>query len=225
MRYVFNDLCLDLGTRQLLRGGASRHLEPKALDFLALLIARRPEAVAKAEILERLWPGTFVSESSLTSLVTQIRQALGDDPREPRYLRTVHRFGYAFMGAAVEEGGEPALPSGNAVAQGPRRHLAQVVWDDRTFVLSEGANVIGRDENATVSLDWPGVSRQHARIVLAGVDATLEDLGSKNGTFLREERVTGPAALADGDLFRLGRLVLEFRVVRGAVSTRTEVQD
>jgi len=223
MRLVFSDFCLDTATRQLLRRGKERHVEPKAFELLALLLSRRPEAVAKGEIQDKLWPSTFVSESSLTGLVTQIRQALGDDPRQPRYLRTVHGFGYAFSGTAAEESASAGAAPGNAAGGRRGRPSAQVLWDEKAFALLEGENVLGRDEAAAVCLDWPGVSRQHARIVVAADNATLEDLGSKNGTFLREERVTGPTPLADGDLFRLGRLLLEFRVVRGAISTRTEV--
>jgi DNA-binding winged helix-turn-helix (wHTH) protein len=174
MRLAFNDFCLDLKTRQLLRGGKERHLEPKAFDLLALLLRRRPEALSKGEIQEQLWPGTFVSESSLTGLVTQIRQALDDDPRQARFLRTVHGFGYAFCGTVEEEReaeGTPVVrPTKGARA---RRPSAQVVWDDRAFVLTEGDNILGRDEAAGVSIDWPGVSRQHARIVVVSDKATL----------------------------------------------------
>jgi DNA-binding winged helix-turn-helix (wHTH) protein len=221
MRIVFSDFCLDLSSHQLSQGGKERHLEPKAFDLLALLVSRRPEALAKGEIQERLWPGTFVSESSLTGLVTQIRHALGDEPKEARFLRTVHGFGYAFCGAVAEDAAPPAPKAGTAA----RRVSAEVVWDERAFVLTEGANVLGRDEAAAVCLDWPGVSRQHARIVVSGFEATLEDLGSKNGTYLRDSKVTTAKRLADGDCFRLGRLMLEFRLVRKAISTRTEVAD
>ena len=226
MRFVFSDFCLDLSSRQLLRDEKARHLEPKALDLLALLLRRRPAALSKGEIQEQLWPGTFVSESSLTGLVTQIRQALDDDPRQPRFLRTVHGFGYAFCGTVLEEGkadGTPLAPS--ATGTRVRKPSAQVVWDDTAFVLTEGDNILGRDEAAGVSIDWPGVSRQHAKIVVVSDQATLEDLGSKNGTYLREQKVTTATPLVDGDLFRLGRLVLEFRLVRAAISTRTEVID
>jgi DNA-binding winged helix-turn-helix (wHTH) protein len=224
MRLAFDDFCLDLSSRQLLRDGKERHLEPKAFDLLALLLSRRPEAVSKGDIQEHLWPGTFVSESSLTGLVTQIRQALEDEPRKARFLRTVHGFGYAFCGTAVEEGAMAAVASVPSRAGSRVRKLsAQVLWDEVAFVLSEGENILGRDEAAGVCLDWPGVSRQHARIVVAPDGATLEDLGSKNGTYLREQKVASPTPLADGDIFRLGRLALEFRLVRGALSTRTEV--
>jgi DNA-binding winged helix-turn-helix (wHTH) protein len=226
MHLQFNVFCVDLKTRQLLRSGKERHLEPKAFDLLSLLLSRRPEAVSKGEIQERLWPSTFVSESSLTGLVTQIRKALDDDPRQARLLRTVHGFGYAFCGTAVEEGAATEIASSSpTVGARARKVSAQVVRDGTPFVLTEGENVLGRDEAAGVRLDRAGVSRQHARIVIVSDKATLEDLGSKNGTYLREQRITTATPLADGDLFRLGRLVLEFRFARGAKSTRTEEGD
>jgi DNA-binding winged helix-turn-helix (wHTH) protein len=223
MRFAFDDFRLDLSSRQLTKSGKERRLEPKAFELLALLLARRPEAIAKGEIQEHLWPGTFVSESSLTGLVTQVRQALGDEPRQARFLRTVHGFGYAFSGTVAEEGAEAAGSGGPRAGPRPRRVSAQVLWDDKAFVLADGENILGRDEAVTVCLDWPGVSREHARIVVSSDGATLEDLGSKNGTYLRKQKITSPTPLADGDVFRLGRLALEFRLVRRALSTRTEV--
>jgi len=214
MRLCFGEFTLDRATRQLLQAGAERHLEPKAFELLDLLVGRRPDPVAKSEIRDRLWPDTFVSESNLTDLVAQVRHALGDSPRRPRFIRTVHGFGYAFSAEAWEE---------RATAHG-RRHLsARVIWDQRTIALAAGENVIGRDEEVAVRIDAPGVSRRHARIVVTGAEVMLEDLGSKNGTYLREQRLEAPAALRDGDTFRLGRLLLVFRNTAQGGSTRTEV--
>jgi DNA-binding winged helix-turn-helix (wHTH) protein len=214
MRILFADFVVDRATRQLLRDGKERHLEPKAFELLDLLLDRRPEAVAKTEILERLWPGTFVSESSLTGLVAQVRRALGDDPRRARFVRTVHRFGYAFSADVVAE------PAGKAREN---RVGAKVIWEDQVLPLKAGQNVLGRDEDVTVRIDAPGVSRRHARIVVTDSEATLEDLGSKNGTYLRERRLEAPASLEDGDTFRLGRQLLVFRSSRKTVPTVTEL--
>jgi DNA-binding winged helix-turn-helix (wHTH) protein len=213
MPVSFGDFILDQSTRQLLRGGKERHLEPKAFELLELLLVRRPGAVAKAEIHERLWPGTFVSESSLTGLVAQVRQALGDNPRRPRFLRTVHGFGYAFSGD---------VSAGPEAGMGKARPAAQVLWEERAFPLEPGENVLGRGENVRVCIDAPGVSRRHARIVVEGGQAILEDLGSKNGTFLRERRLDSPARLGDGDMFRLGGQLLVFRSSSRKRSTLTE---
>jgi len=214
MKLCFGEFTLDRATRQLLNAGAERHLEPKAFELLDLLVGRRPDAVAKSEIRDRLWPKTFVSESNLTDLVAQVRNALGDSPRRPRFIRTVHGFGYAFLAEAWEE---RAAPSGR------RRLTPRVILDERTITLGPGENVLGRDQDVAVCIDAPGVSRRHARIVVTGSDVTLEDLGSKNGTFLREQRLEAPAALRDGDTFRLGRLLLVFRNTAQPGSTRTEV--
>jgi DNA-binding winged helix-turn-helix (wHTH) protein len=211
MRLRFGEFTLDRATRQLLRAGTERHLEPKAFELLDLLLERRPAALSKEEIRDRLWPETFVSESNLTDLVAQVRQALGDRPRQPRFIRTVHGYGYAFSGEASAE----RAPSGRGPA--PR-----VVWERRVFVLDEGENVVGRDEDVAVRIDAPGVSRRHARIVVTESAAKLEDLGSKNGTYLHEKRLEGPVALRDGDTFRLGRLLLVFRTTPHTGSTRTE---
>jgi len=212
MQVSFGDFTLDQATRQLRRGGKERHLEPKAFELLDLLLARRPAAVAKAEIHECLWPGTFVSESSLTGLVAQVRQALGDNPRRPRFVRTVHGFGYAFSG---EVSAGPAAGTGKATAE--------VLWEERAFPLEPGENILGRDADVTVCINAPGVSRRHARIVVERRgQAMLEDLGSKNGTFLRERRLDAPALLRDGEMFRLGRQLLVFRSSSRKVSTVTE---
>jgi len=97
MRVRFGTFVIDSETRELLRQDACVPLSPKAFDLLALLIARRPHAVSKADIRKHLWPETFVSESSLPSLVSEIRDAIADHRRKPGLLRTVHGFGYAFQ--------------------------------------------------------------------------------------------------------------------------------
>ena len=212
MRLQFGEFTLDRGARQLLRGGQELHLEPKAFELLEFLLQRRPEAVAKPEIRDRLWPETFVSESNLSGLVAQVREALGDDPRQPKYIRTVHGFGYAFAGAREGASGE----------DGPARVAPRVLWEQRIMPLVPGENVLGRDEEAAVRIESPGVSRRHARILVENGRAVLEDLESKNGTFLKERRLEGPGALEDGDAFRLGRLLLVYRCSVIRESTKTE---
>src|SRR5262245_17588969 len=212
MRVHFGEFTLDRSTRQLLRGGEEVHLEAKAFELLSLLLEKRPEAVSKADIRDRLWPDTFVSESSLTGLVAQLRTSLGDDRRQAHYIRTVHGFGYAFSGPTREA----------AAAAGDPRDAPRVIWEQRIMPLAPGENVLGRDVEAAVCIDAPGVSRRHARIVVHGDRTVLEDLGSKNGTFVGEERLGGPRVLDDGDTFRLGRLVLIYRSSGQREPTRTE---
>lgn len=206
----FGPFVLDREARRLTKNGEPRPLEPKAYDLLELLIRRRPAAVSKEEIRDAVWPKTFVSESTLSSLASQVRGAL-ENGEGPGLLRTVHGFGYAFDGEAIEV--EPAPP--------PVRVAGYIEWERQVIRLGEGANLIGRDDDVAVRIDVPGVSRHHARITAAGGCFTLEDLGSKNGTYLREERLAAPAALEDGDAIRLGQTKLVFRCKR-VLETHTE---
>ena len=100
-RWTFGDFLLDLDTHELVRAGAPVSLSPKALQLLGILVENRPRALSKSELHDRLWPSTFVVEKNLTNLVSEIREAIGDDPVHPRFIRTVHRFGYSFREAQV----------------------------------------------------------------------------------------------------------------------------
>ena len=135
-------------------------------------------------------------------LVSQLRATLGDDAREPRFVRTVAGFGYSFPASAADD----ATPAAGA---GRRLWLET---EASSLALAEGENVLGREEDLATRVDGPGVSRRHARIVVHGGRAVLEDLASKNGTFLDGERVESPRSLEDGATIRLGRRVsLVFR--------------
>ena len=101
MRIRFGPFTLDLESRQLTRAGEEIHLEPKAFELLSALVLERPKVLSKADLQERLWPGTFVAEANLSNLVAEIRAALGDPARAPKFVRTAHGFGYAFCGEAA----------------------------------------------------------------------------------------------------------------------------
>ena len=195
----FGACVLDLDGRRLYRASEEVHVTPKAFDLLRLLIENRDRAVSKVELTERIWPNVHVTEDGLARLINEIRNAIGDDARHPRWIRTVHGYGYAFQG---QVDGRAAAPA----------HFA-LRWASKEFPLHEGENVIGRDPAAAVSIDAPIVSRRHARIMIARGIAQLEDLGSKNGTYVADERVTTPVALRDGDEIRVGDFSLVFREV------------
>ena len=216
MRLKFEDCVLDLDTREVLREGRAVSVSPKAFALLELLALRRPKALSKAEIHGALWPDTFVSETNLANLVVELRSALGDDAHEPRIVRTVPRFGYAFCAEArVDRESRDAAP-----ASGVEHRL---IWGRREIALVAGENLIGRDHSAVVWINDESVSRRHARILVSEDAARLEDLGSKNGTFLRGRAVTRPTRLQDGDEFTLGEVVapLRFHSFAGGATTRT----
>jgi DNA-binding winged helix-turn-helix (wHTH) protein len=204
MQVRFGEFIIDTESRQLRQGDAERHLSPKAFEFLRLLIENRPRALSKEELHERLWPSTFVSEATLTSLVAEVRAALGETAGDRRFVRTVHRFGYAFKGTAAAP--LTSMPSPQ------NRARCWIVWEWGQVALTDGDHLLGRDGDVAVWLESPSVSRHHARIRICGTDATIEDLASKNGTFLRGERLTGPSPLVDGDEIRLGSVQVKFRL-------------
>ncbi len=213
MRVVFGECEFDSGQRVVCRHGRVIPLSPKALQLLELLVDRRPEAVAKTEILERLWPGTFVTDASLHNLVTEVRAALGDSPQARRYIRTVPRFGYAFQADARPAAARPT--TGLAVS-GQR-----LVSRGREWSLCEGLNLVGRDRDCAVCIDSATLSRRHARIVVTGTRATLEDLGSKNGTLVNGHRVKDLVALEEHDEIQLGSVKVTYRVHDALPSTLT----
>jgi DNA-binding winged helix-turn-helix (wHTH) protein len=98
MQVTFGGYCLDLATRQLLHGKAEVRLSTKAFDLLCVLVDSRTRAVSKAELRDRLWPDTFVTDANFSVLVAELRSALHDRSGAPKFVRTVRRFGYAFWG-------------------------------------------------------------------------------------------------------------------------------
>ena len=215
MRVRFAPFTLDLDSRQLLRGDDAVHLSPKAFDLLSILVSERPKALSKSDLQERLWPGTFVVEKNLANLVSEIRDAIGDDASTPRFIRTVHGFGYAFRELAPPEvPGRPASHGGDV--------SFRLKWVNGRLTLEAGEHLIGRDPDAEIFLNSAGVSRRHARIRIAAGRATIDDLGSKNGTFVGDERVEGSRSLADGDVIGVGSVKLTLRIFQTPSSTRTE---
>ncbi len=97
--------------RLLVRGGRELPLIPRYFDLLVFLIERRHEAVHRREIFDRVWSDVIVSDSALSQAIRTLRRTLGDDPREPRFIRTVSRHGYRFAFAEViEEEDDEAWP-------------------------------------------------------------------------------------------------------------------
>jgi hypothetical protein len=169
--------------------------------------------MAKSDLLQRLWPETFVIEKNLANLVSELRGALGDDPANPRFIRTVLRYGWAFH-AVIDDG----TASGHAsVAEA----TCVVRWTGGSVRLGDGEHILGRDPDAPILLDSPGVSRQHARLTVSAGRATIEDLGSKNGTSVGDHRIDGPLVLRDGDTIRVGDVLLTFGLLHAPGSTET----
>lgn len=215
MRVRFAHFDLDSDTRQLLRDGEDVHLSPKAFAVLSVLLAKRPNVVAKADLFGEIWPDVFVVDANLNVLVGEIRRALDDDAQSPRFIRTVHGVGYAFCGQAIEAG-RPSRSVGlqpDRFVEGGTAVRFWLAWKNQTFSLEEGDNIIGRDPRCEVWVDHSGVSRRHARIRIEGGESrpVLTDLESTNGTFVAGKRITEATPLTDGDAIKVGSVTLKFR--------------
>jgi DNA-binding winged helix-turn-helix (wHTH) protein len=198
----FGEFALDPERRELFRHDRALHLQPKAFELLALLVEQRSRVVSKDEIRRHLWPGRSAPDSSLARVVSELRATLGDETRRPRIVRTVHSIGYTLL----DEGAEPEK-------RPTKRPWCRLAWGSRRIALVEGENAIGRASDGLVVIDSTRVSRLHARIVVVDGRATLEDLGSKNGTFVDGRRLEAPLELRDGDEIEVGpaRLLFELR--------------
>jgi DNA-binding winged helix-turn-helix (wHTH) protein len=200
MRLKFADCVLDLPARQLERQGRIVPLEPKVYELLEVLIQRRPAVVSNNELDELLWPKVYVARTSLTRLVSELRDALGDTARGSRIIRTVYKTGYAFSAEVT------ALPSAAVAAA-----AVELVWKKRILPLTDGEHLAGRDDDCALVIDASTVSRRHARIIVVSGAATIEDLGSTNGTHVKGRRISAPTRLDPGDELALGSEAVQVR--------------
>jgi DNA-binding winged helix-turn-helix (wHTH) protein len=203
--FRFGELTFDCGSRLLLRNGEEQRLSPKAQQLLMLLLLQRPKAVSREEIYDALWPATYVSETNMAGIVSELRHALGDDARSAQYIRTVHGFGYAFTGdVQVSDSGPMLIPVAVLRGEG-QRHL-----------LYEGENLVGRSPDCRVVLNEPTVSRHHAVIIVSGDTILVEDRGSTNGTYVNGQKIRR-WSVRDKDKIRFG--VIRMTISRGISST------
>jgi Tol biopolymer transport system component/DNA-binding winged helix-turn-helix (wHTH) protein len=112
--YRFGDFELDVQKLRLAVGGENCPLEPKSFRLLQFLIENRERTVPKEEIVAAVWPNTFVSDNSITRAITQIRKALHDDAKVPKYIETIPTVGYRFIGECKEAQIPPEPPEESA---------------------------------------------------------------------------------------------------------------
>ncbi len=203
--YRIGELVLDVDAHLLSRAGALLPLPPKTFELLHELVRRAPGVVRRQELMDTVWPQEIVNDEALTQRVMLLRRALGDDPKDPTYIASVPQWGYRLV-AEVRSEQSAAAPAGEVASQ------FVVTQGDRLIPLPDGETVIGREPEAGVSIDSLHISRRHARIVVSAGRAMLEDLGSKNGTYLNGRRITTPAELTEGDEIGVGHDVLAFRL-------------
>jgi DNA-binding winged helix-turn-helix (wHTH) protein len=213
MRYFFADCQLDTTSRDFLRNGDAIHLSPKAFELLRLLIEHRPRVMSKQELMEALWPGTFVVEANLPVLIGELRDALGEKTRGGA-IKTHHGIGYSFA-AGVQE----RRSGSGKVSTG--REWIYLNAEGRRILLGSGPNQVGREPDCEVFLNHADVSRRHARITVEPGAVKVEDLESRNGTLVNGRRVTVPKRLETGDTITFGTVETTIEIFRSPPSTVT----
>lgn len=124
--YRFAGFELDSAERQLRRDGAEVALNARYLDALILLVRERGQLVTKDRFMDAVWRGIPVTDEALTQCIRTLRRTLGDEAGEPRFIATVPKFGYRFVGAIEGEGTEPPVPPAPPAPQ-PQTHT--LTWD------------------------------------------------------------------------------------------------
>ena len=183
-RYRFGDFVLSPRRRALTRAGDMQPLIPRYFDLLVYLVERRGDAVHRREIFDRVWSDVIVSDSALSQAIRTIRRTLGDDSREPRFVRTVSRHGYQFVCTDVVEEDDALDMSSSAAAPAVDRTPTNV----ETTASPEAAPPADR---FTLLLDRvtarPGTVRDDDRRDAAeelhalGTAETLRQLGTRHG--------------------------------------------
>jgi DNA-binding winged helix-turn-helix (wHTH) protein len=203
--FTFGEFELDVSAFLLRRAGERLKLEKIPMEVLILLVSRRGNLVGRKEIRESLWsPRVFVEhDSAINTAIRKIRQVLDDDADMPRFVETVVGKGYRFVASVTRRsrsssGREVGVP-GHSVVRGKQE-----------FALENGDNLLGRDPTVQICIDHPSVSRRHAKIVLRSGRAMLEDLDSRNGTFVNGRRLESPTELGHGTVIGLGPITLTF---------------
>ncbi len=195
--------------------GREVRLRPRAMDVLTALALAAGELVSKRSLIDEVWRTEFVSDHALTQVIAELRAALGDSAGSPTYIENIPRRGYRLVASVT-----PVVESAAS------DHCVSVPFkletDNGSQSLTQGQNVIGRTGEADISLDKTEVSRCHAMITVQGTTAVIEDLGSKNGTYVNGRRLDGPATLNNGDEIWIGRSVARMRFLIEGEPTKTE---
>jgi DNA-binding winged helix-turn-helix (wHTH) protein len=207
----FGRFTLDSGRRLLLDGDRAVTVPPKAFDLLELLIRRAPNVVPKETIASIVWRNEAPSDASLAMAVTELRKALGETGDRPQFIRTAHRRGYAF-------GGEVERLDGADAGEAPKFWL---MIGEKMVPLTQEEHVAGRDPSSAIWLDRPSVSRSHARFIVDGRSAWVEDLGSLNGTLVAGARISQRTKLHPGDTVTIGEVTLTVGSSQTAATTPT----
>jgi hypothetical protein len=185
------------------------------MDVLTALAFTAGKLVSKRDLIDEVWRTEFVSDHALTQVIAELRAALGDNAGNPSFIENIPRRGYRLVA--------PMIPIADSVHSSHGVSMPfKLETDDGTRPLTQGQNVIGRTDEADICVDKTEVSRCHAMITVQGTSAVIEDLGSKNGTYVNGRQIDGPTTLNNGDEIWIGRSVARMRFLIEGEPTKTE---
>src|SRR5438034_1146746 len=218
MPVQFGEFVLDESRRQLLRGVDAVHLSPKAFQMLSILVEERPRAVSKSALQDRLWPDTFVTEGNLTTTIAELRSALGDDAREPRFIRTVHRFGYSFA-ASVNRPSRFAMRWKAAAAVGMvmAAAIVLVVWLRDTRL--RGVPPAPIQSLAILPFDTRDADPADRHLGVGLSDVMITRLSNVHHLIVRPTSAVREFAERPGDSREIGRRLKVDAVLEGSIRT------
>jgi hypothetical protein len=184
------------------------------METLLALAGNPGEVVSKRELVDAVWQSGFVADNTVVHCINELREALGDTPLAPRYLQTIPRKGYRLFGRATPV---------ETASTTQRIDLARYQLEAKTWsaYVLDGTNLIGRDGEAPIIVPSARVSRHHASITVSDHCAVIEDLGSKNGTFVAGRRIDQPTGLDNGVPVRIADFEAVFccRTTNGRAET------
>ena len=207
--FAFGPYVVDSGSYRLLRGSTTIQVSPKIIDLLLYLVARPSALVTKDELFRALWPDVAVTDNALTQAVSELRQALGDDPSNPTYVQTVARRGYRFIATVTEAAAEPTrdvAPHAATAVQVPALAVldfTNVSGDSSLAWLSSGiAETLTNDLRSAMHLRIIDRTR-----VVEAVRRLGTDLAPLRGELLIDLAIVGSFQCAGGRLRITARAV------------------
>ena len=234
--FCLGDWRVEPAANALTRAGEEIHLEPKAMAVLVCLVEHAGRVVTRRTLVDRVWATDFIADSTLTHTVADIRRALGDDSRSPRFIETIPKNGYRLIAhpseivARVDPSSMARRPL--VVVAGDGVHLAEQAsympcehvlhLGNREVSLVRETVIFGRDGGVDIQILNPEASRRHARLDIEPDGVFLEDLGSKNGTQVNFREFAGRYELATGDVIEVGTITMTYRCLSDAL---TQTQD
>ncbi len=196
--YRFDDFELDLARAELRAGGAVCPVEPQVFALLALLVENRDRLVSRDEILEKVWDGRIVSDAAIASRIKSARQALGDDGKTQRYIRTAHRLGFRFVAPARAVKGDAAIGRNEGAGDTTTRTVSGA---ERT------PQPATRPSIAVLPFRLIGDAGRHAAIAEALSDELIVDLARLRWLFVTARGSSFRLRASDADMGEIGRLL------------------